>query len=949
MLRVDSARGVMLGHTIGHYRILRKIGEGGMGQVFLAEDARLERNVAVKVLAQPTPNPDQVARFHREAKAAAALDHPNILAIHEFGQDGATPYVVMELLDGRNLREHLAHGPLAIQTALDYAREVVKGLAAAHDKGIWHRDLKPENIFITHDGRVKILDFGLTNIRDSGTQFAAAGPDQTREALTQPGLVLGTMGYMAPEQVRGERVDGRADIFAFGAVLFEMLTSRRAFSEPTAVETLHGILKTPPPMQLLSDAGATPALVDLVGRCLEKERDRRYQSAREVETALLAAAREAAASPPSPTPAAGQRLDSWKEIAAYLGRGVRTVQRWEREEQLPVRRLPHAKRDSVYADREELARWWKHRQRTATETPLPTPRGDPPLPTPRAEPPRPLAAVERLTNASAVISSPALSSDARVFAYVSDHGDGAAPQVWLQQVGGRAIRLTSGQRECGDCTFSADDTRIFFTAKGDDALNIYEVPTFGGEPRLVKRNARAGRCSPDGKWFTYISLDSPRRLRLASLVGDAEKTLAPDFVDVTFAVWSPDSKYVLARGRPNATLEPDYWIVPIEGGTPVNTGMILKVRPRGVVLDWPPAWTKDAAVFTAGTREGQVLWRQRFTPDPFEMIGDPEPLTRATEWAYSPTAAAGRLAFVSGHPDMNLWSIPLDPATGAASGPPARATRGQGIMACLSATADGRTVAYFTTRLSKPEMFLRDMDRGLEAIVAAAPGNIVNVFPAISPSGRKLAHGIIVPSAHSRRPVFIVDVATGTSHRVCDDCGARPRQWIDERDLLLETFGAGRSSVLLMDTTSGAHREVLASDDHSVTNPRVSPDGRWIAFDAAPASGLPGVYIAPFDRAGIRRSEWVIVEDEASYAFWSLDGRLLYYLPATPHRDVRSVVRGRRFNPESGQLDGERFVAVTLRESVIPVLTQPTTPVVVPNQIVAVLADLRGEIWMMDA
>src|SRR5690349_6822115 len=375
------------------------------------------------------------------------------------------PYVVMELLDGRNLREHLAHGPLAIQTVLDYAREVVKGLAAAHDKGIWHRDLKPENIFITHDGRVKILDFGLTNIRDSGTQLPAYGPDQTREALTGPGLVLGTMGYMAPEQVRGERVDGRADIFAFGAVLFEMLTSRRAFSEPTAVETLHGILKMPPPMHLLSDAGATPAVVDLVARCLEKERDRRYQSAREVEAALLATAREAAASPPAPMPAAGQRLDSWKEIAAYLGRGVRTVQRWEREEQLPVRRLPHAKRDSVYADREELARWWKHRQRTATETPLPTLRAEPPLPTPRAEPPRPLAAVERLTNASAVVSSPALSSDARVFAYVSDHGDGAAPQVWLQQVGSRAIQLTSGQRECADCTFSADDTRIFFTAK----------------------------------------------------------------------------------------------------------------------------------------------------------------------------------------------------------------------------------------------------------------------------------------------------------------------------------------------------------------------------------------------------------------------------------------------------------------------------------------------------
>jgi len=944
----------MVGQRIGHYRIIQKIGEGGVGHVYLAEDLRLDRKVALKVLAQRSPNLDQVARFEREAKAAAALDHPNILAIHEFGHDGAMPYVAMELLDGRNLRQRLETGPFPVRTTIDYALDILRGLAAAHDKGIWHRDLKPENIFITQDGRVKILDFGLANVRGSDAVLASAADGATREALTKPGLILGTAGYMAPEQVRGEQVDGRADIFAFGAVLFEMLTARRAFDEATTIETLHAILKADPPLHLLDQAGTPAALVQIVTRCVDKRREDRFQSARDVASALRTA-QSAGASATSLSAAPSQhRLDSWKEIASYLGRGVRTVQRWEREEQLPVHRLEHAKRGSVYADREELARWWKSRQTTPPETPVAHVSETPAArvaetPAPRVDEARALPRVERVTNTSALTFSPALSSDARLVVYISGGGqDDAAPQVWLQQVGGAAMRLTSGQRECADSTFSADDTRVLFTAKGEASLNVYEIPTFGGEPRLMKRAAKAARISPDGRWFAYISLEPPRRLRIEPRDVESDRTIPPDLMDVASVVWSPDSRHVLVRAHPDPSFEPDYWIVPIDGRSPMNTAIVEQLRGRGYVLDSPPAWVAASIVFAAATREGIGLWRQRLTPEPFRMVGGPEPLTRGTESAWFPAAAAGRLAFVGVRDDVNLWSVAIA-SSGMPTGTPRRLTRGPGIMGHLSVTADGRKVVYFSTRLGMPNLFVRDLENGSDSVVAAEPARAVKGFPAISPSGRQLAHGTLMGGPRTMRPLFVVDLANGTSRQLSDDCGGRPRQWIDERDLLIETFGSRLNRLLIVDTTTGSQRECVVSADRSVNNPRVSPDGRSIAFDAARPGGSPTVFVATLDRmAPISESDWIVIDTESSHPFWSADGCLLYYLPTTPSNDLRSAVRARRLDATS-RPEGDAFTAVTLQEMLVPALMGGgTAPIVARDQIVFVLGDFRGDIWMMD-
>jgi Tol biopolymer transport system component len=275
------------GVRLGHYEITAPLGAGGMGEVYRARDASLDREVAVKVLPERVAaSADALARFEREAKAVAALSHPNILAIHEFGRQDGTAYAVTELLEGETLRQRLTGGALPQRKAVEYAIQIANGLAAAHGKGIVHRDLKPENLFITRDGRVKILDFGLVAHQAASDDNLTSSPTLGR--FTDPGAVVGTVGYMSPEQVRGARVDPRTDIFSLGAVLYEMLTGLRAFQRETAAETMTAILKEDVAETQASGRQLPVALERLLRRCLEKNEEERLQSARDLAIALEA-------------------------------------------------------------------------------------------------------------------------------------------------------------------------------------------------------------------------------------------------------------------------------------------------------------------------------------------------------------------------------------------------------------------------------------------------------------------------------------------------------------------------------------------------------------------------------------------------------------------------------------------------------------------------------------
>jgi eukaryotic-like serine/threonine-protein kinase len=270
---------------IGQYRIVAKIGVGGMGEVYRARDSRLGRDVAIKVLPSFfSADSDRLRRFEQEARAAAALNHPNILAVFQMGTHEGAPYLVSELLEGETLREGVKRGPLPVRKAVDYGAQIARGLAEAHEKGIIHRDLKPENLFVNKDGRVKILDFGLAKLTQLQSGSKQSSPNLREQ--TEIGMVMGTASYMSPEQARGENVDYRADIFAIGSVLYEMLTGRRAFQKPTTPETMTAILHEDPPGISQITTSVPPALQRVVRRCLEKDPEQRFQSASDLAFAL---------------------------------------------------------------------------------------------------------------------------------------------------------------------------------------------------------------------------------------------------------------------------------------------------------------------------------------------------------------------------------------------------------------------------------------------------------------------------------------------------------------------------------------------------------------------------------------------------------------------------------------------------------------------------------------
>src|SRR5438552_3774261 len=274
------------GTRLGRYEIRSQLGAGGMGEVYRARDEKLNRDVAIKVLpATLSQDGDRLRRFEQEAQAAGALNHPNILPVYDVGTHDGSPYIVSELLEGEELREQLNDGSLQQRKALDYAQQIAQGLAVAHERGITHRDLKPENLFIATDGRVKILDFGLAKLRPQRNESVSSEID-TRKQITDPGTVMGTVGYMSPEQVRGHEADHRSDIFSFGSILYEMLAGQRAFRRDTMAETMTAILKEDPPELSETTTRINPQLEKIVRRCLEKKPERRFHSASDLAFAL---------------------------------------------------------------------------------------------------------------------------------------------------------------------------------------------------------------------------------------------------------------------------------------------------------------------------------------------------------------------------------------------------------------------------------------------------------------------------------------------------------------------------------------------------------------------------------------------------------------------------------------------------------------------------------------
>ncbi len=443
----------MTRRSIAHYEIIEKLGEGGMGVVYKARDTRLDRMAALKILPHDkTADPERKRRFVQEAKAASALNHPNIITIYDINADDGVDFIAMEFVAGRTLDRMIPRQGMRAAEVLRIAVQIADGLSAAHAAGILHRDLKPGNIMVADSGLVKILDFGLAKL----TEKAEMGEDvatKTLAAETEEGVILGTVAYMSPEQAQGLKLDSRSDIFSFGAVLYEMLTGRRAFKSENKASMLAAILtREPEPL-----TETTPRELDrIVQRCLRKDPARRFQTMADLKVAL-------------------EELKDESESGRLVAQGGPVARN---------RRWPMVVATIAIAAVALAGAWWFLR----------------PAPTTGSR------NLRQLTYDDGTTGYPALSPDAKLVAYQSDRAGPGRFEIWVQQTsGGSAIRLTKGAATHTHPVFSGDGSKIFFESTGPP-VGIYEISALGGEPRLIASDGMWPTVSPDGRGSAAIGL-----------------------------------------------------------------------------------------------------------------------------------------------------------------------------------------------------------------------------------------------------------------------------------------------------------------------------------------------------------------------------------------------------------------------------------------------------------
>ena len=591
-----------------------------MGEVFRARDPRLGRDVAIKILPQRfAADPTAIARFEQEARAVAALSHPNIVGIHDVGRADAVAFVVTELLEGETLRDRLAHDRLSVRKAVEIALQVAQGLAAAHAKGIVHRDIKPDNIFITGDGHAKILDFGLAKVDRS-----LASDETTVGSQTDPGTVLGTAGYLSPEQAAARPADARSDVFSFGAVLYEMVTGRRAFKGDSTIDTLHAIVHDQPEPIDRRTPDAPQELRWLLDKCLAKDPDDRYQSTRDLVVDLKGTARALDSSPKLPvTPTAP--LARTRKIWPMAAAAIAVI--------------------AVLA----VAVMWMRRQ-----------------PTTGSEPAKTSATMERITTLGTVIDA-VVSPDGKYVAYVTS--DNARQGLSLRQLATSSTIELVPPASVGfwGITFSPDGNSIFYTVFiAGEGKSIFSIPALGGTPRRILKGAESEPAfSPDGRQFAVVRQDFPAPGESAVVIADVDgqhlRTLAtrkpPEFfapIFFTAPAWSPDGTTI---------------VVPMErreSGKTLGTLVAYKAADGSDVAfphyEWGavghPVWMPDGSGLVVAAREngvGPLWWISATRHEQRRITNDLLDYRKG-----SLTADGKTLVAVLADAQSSIWIAPID-------------------------------------------------------------------------------------------------------------------------------------------------------------------------------------------------------------------------------------------------------------------------------------------------
>ncbi len=817
-----------------------------MGEVYRARDAKLNRDVAIKVLPEAfASDPDRLARFEREAKSIAQLSHPNILGIFDFGQadagQGGVTYAVMELLEGETLRDRLASGALPARKAIEYAVQIAHGLAAAHDQGFAHRDLKPENLFITRDDRVKILDFGLAKPLDLG----AASATVANTVGTAAGVVLGTVGYMAPEQVRGLATDHRTDIFSFGAVLYEMVTGRRAFEGDTAADTISAILNREPP-DLETVTGAAPLALDrIVRRCLEKKPELRFQSSHDLAFALETLS------------ARGSGPVS--EVAATT-----PVARSSRQ------RIAAAFPWAIAVLAVAGAASWAIAMRAPARPPF-------------------WQAFTPVTDAAGEETSPSISPDGSTIAYASRAS--GTWDIYVQRVGGRNATAIAADRERNETApaFSPDGQSIaFHVSDGDGGIFIAgatgessrRLTDFGFHPAWSPDSTRiafsteeiyepASRNGQSAIWVVDVAGGAPRRL---DGTGDAAQPS-----------WSPSGERLVYWS--NTGGQRDIFTVPVAGGprTPVV---------EDAPLDWCPVWSPDGrSVLFASNRGGSTnLWRIAIDEASGRTGAPPEPVTGGVQAALEQPAISRdgtRLVFRSRISAVSPVSIAFDPVSGR-TGTPVVLDNSDTRLNPSDVSPDGRWIAYVNFG-DRQDIFISAIDgSGLRRITDDVARDRGPVWTA---DGRSL---VFYSNRGGQWDAWRID-RDGGNLRKFELLGQQliyPLLSPSGEQLVATGVVDGVYLADLRSATASVRRlENTTLEGQRMTVTAWSPNGSKLAGYLIPQSGnKSGVGIYDLDSATLRK----VSGDRTSGVRWLSDSRRVLYLIESGEVVVLDTVSSKR-------------------------------------------------------
>jgi len=810
--------GLSAGERFGRYIIGAALGTGGMGEVYRAADDRLGREIAIKVLSPSlAEDAEFLHRFRREARTASALNHPNIITIHEIGEADGRHYLAMELIDGETLQERMARGKLPLKETLRIATQVADGLAKAHAAGIVHRDLKPANIMITRDGFAKILDFGLAKVAapEQLSPVAAA----TEGPQTKAGIIVGTVGYMSPEQSEARPLDHRSDQFSFGSILYEMVTGARAFDRTTAIRTIMAILDEEPP-PIADRAPDTPEpLCVVIEKCLAKRPRDRYE-----DTALLAAQLHAL-----------RELLS-DESSATILRRISTAS---------VRRRRRRGRVALLGVAAVIAGFLVWR-----------------LLSPAASPPLTYGAARALISSERQLSGLDLSPDGKTLVYAAETGDGV--DLFIRRVaGGRESNLTGAEDPLADefaPDFSPDGDLIAFVRHHprERRTEICTISSGGGPIRLVLPQATEPTWSPDGRRLAFLKVleDGHRALATAKPDGTDQKTLLRADAQYPFfeqSAWSPDGRTIaVVRGRGGVAKE--VWLVPAGGGD-------ARRLDTGDYMTDDPVFTPDGrALICTSNRFGPTnLWL--FPLDG----GDPEQLTRGTGPDELPSIARdGSLVWLNARWRYHLRLHDL------ASGEVRELHRHAAFVWGPAFSPDGKQVAFSRCEQEGDWHVWTVPVAGGEARKLTASAHR-EIYPRFTPDGHAITY--FTWSQTERDRLWQVPVGGGPPEAL------RPEPDADEG---YAEFSPDMKTLAFARAEGGAEHVYLApsvatGDAHRLTDspstlPRWSPDGAWIAF-AADRGYSGGISLVRPDGTGERR-----ITDYGGWPVWWPDGESVGYL-----------------------------------------------------------------------